>query len=400
MTDIEKLKEFGSLRKYSEDDFICYEGEPGNEMFIILTGKVNIYITSVDGFPIQISEVGPAGFFGEMSLLEDQPRSASVVAASNTIVLAINKENFQSFICNNPSMAYKIMKGLSSRIRSLNNELKSFTNHEGDSLTPIRKQGNPVKNRPGNSAHQGPALFPPGHKSYSLEAPYSFSEYIYTKEMLCPVCDSSIHVKMQRLSKLKLSRIDFDFRKRYSDFDPLWYLIWVCPHCYYANFQNEFKLIPGNKIIPLLEKNKNLKEKYAYTFSEQRDINHVFASYYLAIHSAKTYSKDPLKFAKLWMHLTWLYQDVHDQEMVHLASSAALENYYNAFYHSKLNITIEYEQEMNIILGELFLMKGNVNEALKHFYAAKNIHRADSSLVHQAEKRIAGIENNNLVSLR
>lgn len=133
MSELDALKEVGTMKKFAQDDFIFREGETGNVMYIILSGRVDVYINSFNDFPIKVSEIGPGNFIGEMSLLDDQPRSATIIAGTDTIAMAIDKGNFQNFICRQPSLAYKIMKGLSTRVRHLNEELAKMKESGGRS---------------------------------------------------------------------------------------------------------------------------------------------------------------------------------------------------------------------------------------------------------------------------
>ena len=126
MVEQNKFLEIRYIRRFHTGQYIFHQGTPGDEMYIIRSGKVGVYINSAHDIPIKISEIGTGDFFGEMSLLEDMPRNASIMAEAETVVLAINKENFLAFICDQPSMAFKIMKGLSSRIRTLDNDLEKY----------------------------------------------------------------------------------------------------------------------------------------------------------------------------------------------------------------------------------------------------------------------------------
>jgi CRP-like cAMP-binding protein len=80
MVNINKLAQVGFAKKYSAGEAFFYEGDQGNDMFIILTGKVKIHISSDDSFHL----LGPGDFFGEISLLEELPRSTSAFGKYHT----------------------------------------------------------------------------------------------------------------------------------------------------------------------------------------------------------------------------------------------------------------------------------------------------------------------------
>jgi uncharacterized protein len=399
MADIDKLKQLGTVRKFNIDDYICREGEQGNEMYIIVSGKVAVYINSVEGYPIKVSEISQGSFFGEMCLFEDLPRSASVVAVEETCTLTINKLNLEIFIQSQPSLTYKIMKGLSSRIRSLNNEIRTLKKGNSDfiknncnppSISPTVNSIIKEEDRASNKLRD--ILFPLNHKEYKLLAPEAYNEYLFDKDVLCPVCGKNFSVKMQRLSKLKLNKVNYDFRKIYNDFEPLWYSLWICPNCYYTNSYNDFNAVPYKAIKQLKEKLPDLKELYSPQFKETRSIDQVFTEYYMAMYCAKQYNANSLKFAKIWLQLSWLYSDVKDADMHKEASGIALTNYYNSIYKDQINISQEQEQQLYLILGELFYIKGDNEEARKHFYAAIKRKGGSPTLNQQAMDRIQEVK--------
>jgi CRP-like cAMP-binding protein len=119
--DPKKLAAYGSVRKYVGGDIIVREGDGGDEMFIILQGKVTIEVGD-----ITVGEMGSGDFFGEMSLIDNAPRSATVTAAELTLLFAINDKNFERIISWEPVIAIRIMKSLSKRVRELNQEIKNI----------------------------------------------------------------------------------------------------------------------------------------------------------------------------------------------------------------------------------------------------------------------------------
>ncbi|KUO76202.1 MAG: hypothetical protein APF81_10810 [Desulfosporosinus sp. BRH_c37] len=126
MLDIKKLVKVCSARKFGSQDIIFKEGDPGSEMFIILYGSVRVLITSSNGNKLEIAMLKAGDIFGEMSLLGDLNRSATVQALTETMTVAVNESNFESVICQEPSLALRIMKSLSERIRKQNTELAKY----------------------------------------------------------------------------------------------------------------------------------------------------------------------------------------------------------------------------------------------------------------------------------
>jgi uncharacterized protein (DUF2225 family) len=406
MTELQKLKEIGSLKTFKADDYIFRQGEPGDEMYIILSGRVGVYINTMNGLPINISHLESGDFLGEMSLLENLPRNASAVAETETTVIAITKSNFQASICEPLSIPYRIMVGLIHQVSQLYNALSQCKSGDhpliSDTLEPSEyAEVVPLESQTGNQtsieAGNNPKingfghLFPDGHKKYNLVAPNIYNDFLISTHARCPVCADSFEAKKQYLSKMKFEKMDYDFRKHYTDFEPLWYSLWVCPHCYYTNYYTEFDSIPVYKKQNVLARNQELKKQFSFRFNEPRSIDEVFTAYYLALVSAEFYNASFIKLGKIWLQLSWLYHDVGDEEMFKIASTLALKNYYDVLYKTGENLSIEQAQQCFLLLGELYLIKGDEKEAVRHFYTAIKKDGGRDSFNQQAEDRIHDI---------
>ena len=104
---IMQLKKISTPRQFAKDDYICHEGQPGNEMYIILKGAVGVYITSTIGTLNQVATIGEGDFFGEMAIFDNLPRSASCIAQEDTIAVAVTRENLQEFLATCPGRCWR-----------------------------------------------------------------------------------------------------------------------------------------------------------------------------------------------------------------------------------------------------------------------------------------------------
>jgi hypothetical protein len=384
MVDIAALARLAGVRKYGADEIFFHWGDPGHEMFIILKGTVGVFINSLDGSPLQVATLKDGDFFGEMSLLEGMPRSAAITALEDTVCLVIDESNFEQVIAQQPSLAFRIMKGMSNRLRQQNEEL-SF----------LKQGSKPEEDAPGDSVVGSSAslpldsaIYPPGHKSYGVTAPEAHGTYLFDSETLCPVCEQKFPVKMMRSSKLRLDKIDNDLRQHFYDFDPLWYAPWICPHCYYANFNFEFKQVSDALKQKIMEQGRELKTKVKADFSSPRRIDEVFTAYYMILQTLQVGKVDPSKTAKIWLRLSWLYSDVQDDEMYALTSQKALEAYSDSYFNARRNTSVEQDQRLTLLLGELSLRLGQKEEALKHFRNSIVHKGGNNNLNRQAEDRL------------
>ena len=93
---------------------IARQGDIGSGFFVITAGRVRV---ARDGRPI--AELGPGDFFGELSVLDGQPRTAQVSAIEPTTCLALSTWDFEAVVKEQPGVALAILRGLASRLREL-----------------------------------------------------------------------------------------------------------------------------------------------------------------------------------------------------------------------------------------------------------------------------------------
>lgn len=101
-------------RVYPDNTMICCEHEPGNELYIIQSGKIKI-TKMIDNKEVLLAVLKEGDIFGEMSLLENKPRSASGIAYGETSIMAVNKENFKNMISTQPQLVTRLICLLAER---------------------------------------------------------------------------------------------------------------------------------------------------------------------------------------------------------------------------------------------------------------------------------------------
>jgi CRP-like cAMP-binding protein len=104
-------------------EYVFREGELGTEMFILQEGQVEI-LKTVGGIDEQLAVLEKGDFFGEMSLLEDLPRTASARAVTDCKVIRINGSTFDQMLRSKPEIAVRIMRKLSRRLRQTDQMLR------------------------------------------------------------------------------------------------------------------------------------------------------------------------------------------------------------------------------------------------------------------------------------
>ena len=121
---------FHDERTYEDGEVIVSEGEAGAEMFIIQSGRVAVSKKTADG-DLHLATLERGDFFGEMSLLESQPRNATVRAVGPTKLLAIRSGELLMKIRRDPTFAFELLQRMSGRIRLLDEEIARLSSQSG-----------------------------------------------------------------------------------------------------------------------------------------------------------------------------------------------------------------------------------------------------------------------------
>ena len=128
--DLAKLKllAFTSERlSYDDNQIIFNEGDPGDAAYIILSGTAVVSITQ-GSKALELDRIKKGGFVGDISLLCDVPRTATITAQDSLTTLQIKKDTFFSLIAEFPEIAIEMMRVLASRLDSTNKQLRDVSN--------------------------------------------------------------------------------------------------------------------------------------------------------------------------------------------------------------------------------------------------------------------------------
>ena len=102
--------------EFAQSDLIFCEGDTGDALYVIASGRVQIYHDDASG-PIVIATLEPGEFFGEMALVDGQPRSASAVTLEQTKLLKYSPNAIRDLIEDRPGIAERIIQLLAQRLR-------------------------------------------------------------------------------------------------------------------------------------------------------------------------------------------------------------------------------------------------------------------------------------------
>jgi len=96
---------------------VMASGDATDSLYIVLSGRLKVMMSDAEGKEVILSILGPGEFFGEMGLIDDAPRSASVVSIEPCELLSIAKRDFKKCLAENFEMAQAVMRGLVRRLR-------------------------------------------------------------------------------------------------------------------------------------------------------------------------------------------------------------------------------------------------------------------------------------------
>lgn len=117
--DISKLSKCGTICTFNEGDEIVKVGTSGNTAFLVLKGSVNVLLGGIINKSRQVAKIPAGAFFGEMSLLEKDARSATVVAAEDDVMLLeVGENDFMGLMKTDPELAFNMLRTLYNRIES------------------------------------------------------------------------------------------------------------------------------------------------------------------------------------------------------------------------------------------------------------------------------------------
>ena len=109
-----------------KETVVLNEGEHSDSLYVVLSGKVKIFLVDEHGEAITLNVLGEGEYFGEVSLFDNGDRSASVIALNNSYFGVLGREDVLSLISKHPEMLRVIMTGTTSRIRDLSNNVRSL----------------------------------------------------------------------------------------------------------------------------------------------------------------------------------------------------------------------------------------------------------------------------------
>jgi CRP-like cAMP-binding protein len=120
---IEVLTESLERVEFPRGTVIFNEGEPGDRLYIIVSGKVKIVRSAPDGRENLLTILGPSDMFGELAIFDPGPRTSSVTTVTQVRAVSMDREALRTWISGRPEIAEQLLRVLARRLRRTNNNL-------------------------------------------------------------------------------------------------------------------------------------------------------------------------------------------------------------------------------------------------------------------------------------
>lgn len=124
--DMEAISNLAVTRSFPKNTLVICEGDLSDSLYLILSGKVKVFLSDEEGKEVTLNMQSDGEYFGELAILDEAPRSASVITMEETKLAILSKSAFDKCMEENPAMALTVMRGLARRLRELTENVRSL----------------------------------------------------------------------------------------------------------------------------------------------------------------------------------------------------------------------------------------------------------------------------------
>ena len=123
---LKPLMRVAMLRAIPRNTVVLSAGDSTDNIYFVLSGALKVQVSDEDGREVILSKLGPGELFGEMGVLDDHPRSATVLAVESSQVVVMGKADFKQCLVDNPDVSLFIMRNLTKRLRMADRNIESL----------------------------------------------------------------------------------------------------------------------------------------------------------------------------------------------------------------------------------------------------------------------------------
>lgn len=124
--DMAAISSLAITRSFPKNTLIICEGDTSDSLYVVLSGKVKVFLSDEEGKEVTLNLQGAGEYFGELAILDEAPRSASVMTTEDTKLAVLSKAAFEKCMEQHSTIALTIMRGLARRLRELTENVRSL----------------------------------------------------------------------------------------------------------------------------------------------------------------------------------------------------------------------------------------------------------------------------------
>ncbi|NOX91117.1 MAG: Crp/Fnr family transcriptional regulator [Gammaproteobacteria bacterium] len=113
-------------RSFPKNTLVICEGDTSDSLYVVLSGKVKVFLSDEEGKEVTLNLQGSGEYFGELAILDEAPRSASVMTVEDTRLAVLSKAAFERCMEQHATIALVVMRGLACRLRELTENVRSL----------------------------------------------------------------------------------------------------------------------------------------------------------------------------------------------------------------------------------------------------------------------------------
>jgi len=122
---LEAIGKIATVRNYPKHTILMNEGDDTDSLYVVLGGRVRVYVSDENGREVHVNSIGPGEFFGEVTL-DGRPRSASVMSVEDCRCAIVRQTELLALIEKEPKFALHMIRKLASRVRDLTENVRSL----------------------------------------------------------------------------------------------------------------------------------------------------------------------------------------------------------------------------------------------------------------------------------
>ena len=125
-SDLDQLTHCSTRRWFKRGSVIVTEGDPADGLYVVVSGRIKVLLSDNEGKEVLLTVASRGACFGEIALLDEEPRSASVAALEKTELLIIYRDHFMDLLDNHPELARSLIRSLAYMVRRLTKNVENL----------------------------------------------------------------------------------------------------------------------------------------------------------------------------------------------------------------------------------------------------------------------------------